>query len=57
MVAVQHLRTLAPIATAHLLCARYTRRGACHVMSFKRAHRVETEKNIELMTVAVNAQM
>ena len=57
MVAVQHLRTLAPIATAHLLCARYTRRGACHVMYFKRAHRVETEKNIEVMTFAVNAKM
>ena len=26
------LRTFAPIATAHLSCARYTSRDACHVM-------------------------
>ena len=32
-----HLRTSAPIATAHLSCARYTWRGTCHVMYFKRA--------------------
>ena len=47
------LRTFAPIATAHLLCARYTWRGECHFMYFKRAHRVETQQNIELMTFAV----
>ena len=48
-----HLRTLAPIATAHLLCARYTCRGVCHVEYFKCAHRVETRQNIELMIFVV----
>ena len=48
-----NLRTFAPIATAHLKRARYTWRGACHVMYFKRAHRVETQQNIELVTFAV----
>ena len=47
------LPPFAPIATAHLYCARYTWRGACHVMYFKHAHRVETQQNIELMTFAV----
>ena len=47
------LRTFASIATAHLCCARYTWRGAFHVMYFKRAHRVETQQNIKLMTFAV----
>ena len=42
-----------PIATAHLLCARYTWRDACHVMYFKHAHGVETRQNIELMIFAV----
>ena len=37
------LRRFAPIATAHLSCARYTWRGTCHVVYFKRAHRVETQ--------------
>ena len=37
---------------AHCYCA-YTWRGACLVMFFKRAHRVETQQNIELMTSAV----
>ena len=48
-----NLRTFAPIATVHLLCVRYTWRGACHVMYFKHAHLVETQQNIELMTFAV----
>ena len=38
---------------AHCYCARYTWHGTCHVMYFKRAHRVETQQNIELMTFAV----
>ena len=48
-----YLRTFVPIATAHLWCARYTWHVACHVMYFKRAHQVETQQNIELMTFAV----
>ena len=47
------LRTFAPIATANLQCARYSLGTRCHVMYFKRAHRVETQQNIELMTFAV----
>ena len=49
----RHLRTFAPIATAHLWCPRYTWRGTRRVMYFKRAHRVETQQNIELMSFAV----
>ena len=47
------LRTFAPTATMHLQCARYTWNGACHVMYFKRAHRVETQQNTELVTFVV----
>ena len=47
------LRTFAPIATANLQCARYSLGTRCHVMYFKRAHRVETQQNIELMTFAL----
>ena len=38
-----NLRTFSPIATAHLSCARYTWRGTCHVMYFKRARRNSTK--------------
>ena len=50
---ISNLRTFAPIATVYLYCARYTWRRACHVMYFKRAHRVKTQQNIEPMTFAV----
>ena len=47
----------APIAIAHLSCARYTWCGTCHVMYFKRVHRVETQQILELMTVTWSANI
>ena len=48
-----HLRTFAPIATAHLWCAHYSLGTGCHIMYFKHVQQVQTQQNIELMTFAL----